>query len=52
MKLLDVLLLSLAVAFVIIAIYETMAKGIGSAYLYIMVSLGLFFFINYRKLKK
>lgn len=51
MKLLDVMLLSLAAGFVIIGIYEVMTLGIGHAYWAIMLSLILFFVYNYRKRK-
>lgn len=51
MKLLDVVLLSLAAGFVIIGIYEVMTLGIGHAYWAIMLSLILFFIYNYRKRK-
>jgi hypothetical protein len=49
MKLVDVLILSLAVAFVIIGIYEVMTRGISFAYWSIMLSTGLFFLFVYRK---
>jgi hypothetical protein len=51
MKLVDILLLSLAVVFIIIGAYETMTVGITTAYWKIMVSVGLFFFYSYRKKK-
>ncbi|MFM8914565.1 MAG: hypothetical protein ACKOE6_16855 [Flammeovirgaceae bacterium] len=51
MKLLDVVLLSLAAGFVIIGIYEVMTLGIGHAYWSIMLSMILFFAYNYRKRK-
>lgn len=49
MKLLDIILLSLAAFFIIIAIYEVMTVGIGPAYSLIMMSLILFFVYVYRK---
>ncbi len=49
MKLVDVLLLSLAVVFIIIGIYETMTRGIGHAYWSVMFSIILFFAYTYRK---
>ena len=52
MKLIDIVLLSLAAGFAIIAIYEAMNFGFGEAYWAVMLSLGLFFFYNYRKKKK
>lgn len=51
MKLADVLLLSLAAAFIIIGIYELIAVGFGSAYWAIMLSVILFFIYTYRKKK-
>jgi hypothetical protein len=51
MKLADILLLSLAVVFIIIGIYETMTVGIGPAYWKLMVATGLLFFYTYRKRK-
>ncbi|MFM7429780.1 MAG: hypothetical protein ACKO1F_07760, partial [Flammeovirgaceae bacterium] len=52
MKLIDIVLLSLAAGFAIIGIYEAMKFGFGEAYWAVMLSLGLFFFYNYRKKKK
>lgn len=49
MKLLDIILLSLAAFFVIIGIYETMAVGIGQAYTWVMISAILFMIYTYRK---
>jgi hypothetical protein len=51
MKLIDILLLSLAAVFVIIGIYEVMALGLGHAYWAIMLSFGFFFLYMYRKKK-
>lgn len=51
MKLVDIILLSLAAAFVIIGIYEMMALGIGQGYWAIMLSIALFFYYGYRKKK-
>lgn len=51
MKLIDVLVLSLAVAFLIIGIHQTMVLGIGKAYWAIMLSLALYFVFNFRKRK-
>ena len=51
MKLVDMLLLSLAVVFVIIGIYETMTRGIGHAYWSVMLSILFFFIYTYRKKK-
>jgi hypothetical protein len=49
MKLIDVVLLSLAAVFIIIAIYETMTRGIGHAYWSVMLSIMFFFVYTYRK---
>ena len=51
MKLIDVLLLSLAVAFLIIGIHQIMTLGLGKAYWAIMLSLILYFAFNLRKKK-
>ena len=51
MKLPDILLLSLAVAFLIIGIHQVMNYGIASAYWALMLSLILFFLLNLRKRK-
>ena len=51
MKLTDVLVLSLAVAFLIIGIHQTMVLGFGKAYWAIMISLVLYFVFNFRKNK-
>jgi hypothetical protein len=49
MVLVDVLLLSLAVVFIIVGIYEVMTLGIAHAYWAIMLSVILFFLYTYRK---
>ncbi len=49
MKLFDTVLLSLGVAFIIIGMYEVMTAGLGSAYLFIMLSIGAFLWFTYRK---
>jgi hypothetical protein len=51
MKLLDIILLSLAAFFVIIGIYEVMTVGIGHAYWLIMMATILFFAYTLRKKK-
>ena len=51
MKLLDTILLSLAVVFVIIGIHQTMTVGLGGAYWALMLALLLFFLINLRRRK-
>jgi amino acid permease len=52
MKLLDVLVLSLAVAFLIIAIHQTMVAGFQKAYWLLMIALILYFVYNLRKKSK
>jgi hypothetical protein len=51
MKLVDVLVLSLAVAFLIIGIHQTMILGIENAYWALMLALILYFVYNLRKRK-
>ncbi len=51
MKLIDTILLSLAVVFLIIGIYEIMTLGIGHAYWSVMLSMILFFYYTMRKKK-
>lgn len=51
MKLIDTILLSLAVAFLIIGIHQTMTVGFGNAYWAVMLALLLFFLINLRRRK-
>lgn len=51
MKLIDVIILSLAAFFVIIAIYEIMTVGIGQAYWLVMMAMLLFFGYHLRKSK-
>ena len=51
MKLVDVLLLALAVVFLFIGVYETIIVGFGTGYWGIMVALCFFFYFVYRKKK-
>jgi len=51
MKLIDTLILSLAVVFIIIGIYEVMTVGIGKAYWAVMLAIILFFVYTLRKKK-
>jgi hypothetical protein len=51
MKLVDTLIFSLAVVFLIIGIYEIMTLGIGHAYWSVMLSMVLFFYFTMRKKK-
>lgn len=49
MKLLDIILLSLAVAFLIIGIHQTMVLGFGNAYWALMLTMVFFFAFTFRK---
>jgi len=49
MKLIDIIILSLAVVFIIIGIYEIMRFGVGSGYWAVMLAVVLFFLYSYRK---
>jgi hypothetical protein len=51
MKLPDIIILSLAVAFLIIGIHQTMTLGFGQAYWALMLTLILFFVLNLRRRK-
>jgi hypothetical protein len=51
MKLLEVIYLSLAVAFIIIGIHQIMTLGFASGYWAIMVALIFFFLYNLRRRK-
>jgi hypothetical protein len=51
MKLVDVLVLSVAIAFLIIGIHQTMALGFEKAYWALMLALILYFVYNLRKKK-
>ena len=51
MKLPDIILLSLAVVFVIIGVYEIMTLGFAKGYWAVMASFAFLFFYNYRKRK-
>jgi hypothetical protein len=51
MSLINSILFSLAVAFIIIGIYEMMAVGVSQGYWAIMISIALFFLYIYRKKK-
>ncbi|NOT74707.1 MAG: hypothetical protein HOP08_07240 [Cyclobacteriaceae bacterium] len=52
MKLLDTIILSLGVVFIIIGAYEVMSVGLKSAYPYLMVALLMIFWFTYRKISK
>lgn len=49
MKKTDIILLSLALGFFILGIYETMNWGISYSYLWFMLSIGLLFFYSFRR---
>ncbi len=51
MKLLDVILISLAIAFSIIGIHQVMSIGFGNGYWALMLALVFFFIYNLRKRK-
>ena len=51
MKLVDVLVLSVAIAFLIIGIHQTMVLGFEKAYWALMLALILYFVYNLRKKK-
>lgn len=52
MKLVDILILSLAVVFLIIGIHQIIVLGFQNAYWAIMLTLILFFVVTLRKSKK
>jgi hypothetical protein len=52
MKLPDIILLSLAVGFLIIGIHQIIIIGFGKAYWAVMLSLVLFFILNFRRNKQ
>jgi len=49
MKLIDIIVLSLAVGFLIIGIHQIMTLGFGNGYWAVMLSLILYFVYNLRK---
>jgi len=49
MKLLDVIILSLAVVFIIVGIHQIMTVGLGNAYWAVMLALIFFFIFTLRK---
>ena len=51
MKLPDVILLSLAVAFIIMGVHQVMTAGFGHAYWALMLALVFFFLYNLRRRK-
>lgn len=51
MKLADIVLLSVAIAFMIMGIHQVMRVGFGNAYWAIMLALVFFFLFNLRRRK-
>lgn len=51
MKLTDVLILSLALAFSIIGVHQSMTVGIGGSYFIFMFAAGLLFWFQFRRNK-
>ena len=52
MKLPNIIVLSLAVAFIIIGVHQTMVLGFGKAYWALMLALVFFFLLNLLKKRK
>jgi hypothetical protein len=52
MKLANIIVLSLAVAFIIIGVHQTMTLGLGKAYWALMLALVFFFLLNLLKKRK
>ena len=50
MKLVDTIIISLSVVFIIISAYEVMTVGLAEAYTWLMIALMLMFWFTYRKL--
>lgn len=50
MKLIDTIIISLSVVFIIISAYEVMTVGLAEAYTWLMIALMLMFWFTYRKL--
>ena len=49
MKLLDALILSLSLAFIIVGIHQTLVNGIGSSYAIFMFAVALLFWFQLRR---
>lgn len=49
MKTFDIIILSLCVGFFVIAVYETIAIGLTTSYLWFMISMGLLFYYSFRR---
>jgi len=52
MKLLDTIIISLSVVFIIAGAYEVMTVGLAHAYTWLMIAMLLMFWFTYRKLFK
>lgn len=52
MKLLDALILSLSLAFIIVGIHQTLVNGIGSSYAIFMFAVALLFWFQLRRNQK
>ncbi|CAN5391932.1 hypothetical protein BH09BAC3_BH09BAC3_27080 [soil metagenome] len=50
MKLLDTIIISLSVVFIIISAYEVMTVGLTEAYTWLMITMLLMFWFTYRKI--
>jgi hypothetical protein len=50
MKLIDTIIISLSVVFIIISAYEVMTVGLAEAYTWLMIAMLLMFWFTYRKL--
>jgi hypothetical protein len=51
MKLMDVSLLSIALALIVVGVHQTMLQGIGFSYSFFMFAVGLLFWFQLRKTK-
>ena len=51
MKLLDAILFSVALAFIVVGIHQTMVNGIGFSYSFFMFAVGLLFWFQLRRNK-
>ena len=51
MKLIDAILFSVALAFIVVGIHQTMVNGIGFSYSFFMFAVGLLFWFQLRRNK-
>lgn len=51
MKLVDVSLLSIALALIVVGVHQTMLQGIGFSYSFFMFAVGLLFWFQLRRMK-